>query len=283
MAAMEELEAEAELLDLLVDMDSGCSDTDVLNIRVVQIGKAFTHRLETWPIFVMDFRLIKFTCGSDKYYHGLIRDDLNLVKTPRPYDLKVLDHPDNCFVKSNVSEFGDAIKVQDLSLLPDGILIIWKWDQFTETKGEDEHGDGDDWNEREFFEDKQQTHTVVFKCIGTTKERGYQDTLRLISKLPLDDTVVKLRPEPDNPYDSKAIAFVVNVGDKERRIGYIVRELLDEVHQVLEAHLIQKTIFSWVKYLVEWPRSGPGYYCGISITKQGKWSNNVIKCQSSRN
>ena len=265
-------------LDLMLDTDNSA---DVLDIRVVQIGKAFTHRLETWPIFVMDFRLFKFTCGSEKFYHGLIRDDLNLAKTPRPYNLKVLDHPDSCFVKSDLSEFSHAIKVQDLSLLPEGILIVWKWDQFT-AEDDDEHGEGavgesGDWSDREFFEEdtlKQQTHTVVFKCIGTTKERGYQEALRLISHLPLEDTIVKLRPEPENPYDSKAIAFVVNLGNN------VVRDLVDEVHQALEGNLIQKTSFSWIKYLVEWPRSGPGFYCGISITKHGKWSNNAIKCQS---
>jgi len=42
---------------------------------------------------------------------------------------------------------------------------------------------------------------------------------------------VKIEPEPTNPYDSKAICFKCFVGGLWCRIGYIVREVLDEVHE----------------------------------------------------
>ena len=38
-------------------------------------------------------------------------------------------------------------------------------------------------------------------------------------------------PEPNNQYDSKAIAFVCNIDEKWQRIGYIVRKSLDHVHK----------------------------------------------------
>ena len=53
------------------------------------------------------------------------------------------------------------------------------------------------------------THTVVFKCIGVAKEKKYQDTLKYAKKRLDNDGVklpVKLHPEPDNKWDSKAIA-----------------------------------------------------------------------------
>lgn len=37
----------------------------------------------------------------------------------------------------------------------------------------------------------------------------------------------------------------------------VIRELLDEVHQALNNHTIRRIKFAWVKYIVEWPRSGP--------------------------
>ena len=42
---------------------------------------------------------------------------------------------------------------------------------------------------------------------------------------------VDLVPEPENPQDSKAIAFKCKVDGKWCVIGYVVREALDVVHQ----------------------------------------------------
>ena len=53
------------------------------------------------------------------------------------------------------------------------------------------------------------THRVVFKCIGTTKNSCYQE--RLAKASPLinkgDAVLVKIKQEPDNAVDSKAILF----------------------------------------------------------------------------
>lgn len=101
--------------------------------------------------------------------------------------------------------------------------------------------------------------------------------LKSVSELPLDDTEVMLRPETEIPYDAKAIAFVVNLSGKEHRVGYVIRELLDEVHQALNNYPIRRVKIAWVKYVVQWPKSGPGFYCVIDITKKGTWSYNDVK------
>ena len=41
---------------------------------------------------------------------------------------------------------------------------------------------------------------------------------------------VRIEHEPDNPYDSKAIAFKCLLNCKWQRIGYVVRECLDNMH-----------------------------------------------------
>ena len=91
---------------------------------------------------------------------------------------------------------------------------------------------------------------------------------------------VKIVPEPDNQYDSKAIAFQCKVDSKWHKIGYIVREALDDVHRALVQKKIISVKFAWAKYLVVWMRSGPGYYAGINIALNGEWSHEVCRCAS---
>ena len=76
---------------------------------------------------------------------------------------------------------------------------------------------------------------------------------------------VKLFSEPENQYDSKAITFKCNVDGNWVRIGYVVREALDLLHSVLAAKKIISVKFAWVKFMVEWVHSGPGFYAGINI------------------
>lgn len=87
---------------------------------------------------------------------------------------------------------------------------------------------------------------------------------------------VTIEPESTNPYDSKAICFKCEVGGKWCRIGYIVRELLDEVHETLREDKILYIKFAWVKYLLHWTRSGPGFYAGVYIARHGEWSQRCI-------
>ena len=91
---------------------------------------------------------------------------------------------------------------------------------------------------------------------------------------------VKIVPEPDKQYDSKAIAFQCKVDGKWQKIGYIVREALDNVHRALMQKIISVK-FAWVKYLVISMRYGPGY-AGINIAIDGEWSQEVCRCASTR-
>jgi len=57
------------------------------------------------------------------------------------------------------------------------------------------------------------THSVIFKCIGATKEHRYQQLLDLAKqKKSVGETVpVKLKKEPSNLIDSQAIALCVKL------------------------------------------------------------------------
>ena len=181
-------------------------------------------------------------------------------------------------------------------------MVVWKWewqddiDHVSEASSEgitainpdiesccDEDEDNKEDDESN-DDDDSRTHTVTFKCIGTTHHVDAQDTLcrasRLLNKS--EHVPVNIIPEPDNPYDSKAIAFKCFVGGAWNRIGYIVKEALESVHSARDQRSIAAVEFSWIKYLITWPRSGPGYYAGINITIYGQWPVVVVNCASTR-
>ena len=82
---------------------------------------------------------------------------------------------------------------------------------------------------------------MAFKCIGTTHNFNAQEVLRKVSTLleQGEQVPVKVIPEPDNQYDSKAITFQCKVDSKWHKIGYIVREALDDVHRANENYFRQ--------------------------------------------
>ena len=115
------------------------------------------------------------------------------------------------------------------------------------------------------------THSVIFKCMGVTKEKRYQDIPKY-AKQQLDNGIrlpLKLQLEPDNKYDSKAIAFMCHDNSGWQRIGYVLREVTDEVHGAINNGKILNVAFDWTKYCVHF--STCGWYTGIRITLNGEW------------
>lgn len=103
------------------------------------------------------------------------------------------------------------------------------------------------------------THSVVFKCIGCNKENRYQELLALAKRKSTKDDVnilVKLQPEPNNPIDTKAIAFMCKAENNWERIGYVVQEALDDVHEVINTNKILGISFQWIKFIILRPLDG---------------------------
>jgi len=65
-------------------------------------------------------------------------------------------------------------------------------------------------------------------------------------------------------------------------IGYVVKEALESVHSARDQGRITAVEFSWIKYLITWPTSGPGFYAGIDISVYGRWPAVVVNCASTR-
>ena len=90
---------------------------------------------------------------------------------------------------------------------------------------------------------------------------------------------VKLYPEPDNPVDSKAIAFMCQIADSAwERIGYAVSEVLDELHEAMSRGKIISVSFDYIRYSVHF--SKPGWYAGIRIARSGEWSSTVLRSRA---
>ena len=89
-----------------------------------------------------------------------------------------------------------------------------------------------------------------------------------------ENAEVKLQKEMDNPFDANAIAFMCNASGNWERIGYVVAEALPDVNEALSKKKIIKVYFDWIKYIVYF--KNPGWYAGITVTRNGNWSNTVM-------
>lgn len=175
------------------------------------------------------------------------------------------------------------------------MLVIWDWEllscdsENTEESAECESDYNSDEKHQSDPEDDQRhkpasRHTVTFKVIGCTKEPQYQSTL-LWARDSLEqggNVKVELTPEPSNPYNPKAIAFRCLKDGSFIRIGYVVNEIVSDVHNALVNNEVVAVEFKWIKYVCDWTRSGPGYFAGVDVTKVGRWPAAVVRAASTR-
>ena len=169
------------------------------------------------------------------------------------------------------------------------MYLVWKWDWArADTNHCTEIGangcDIDSVDSEQDIEQIKETtlDTVRFKVIGVTRDKKYQHALERANERICSDKVVEVDifKEPNNPIDSKAIVFKCFLEDQWHRIGYIVKEALDDVHEALSTNSIVGVKFGWVKFRFDFQQSGPGFYAGVDITRIGAWSSTVHACAS---
>lgn len=188
-----------------------------------------------------------------------------------------------------MSEFSTAVDIDDLITIPSmGVWVIWKWNWLKSDariddceEGHVEHSaDEDD----DSGDDDSLVHSIIFKCIGATRNPNYQTALRMARDIISKGLTVPVKPvrEPNNVRDARAIAFVCHINGKDYTIGYVINELLEEVHKAIDDETILTSDFSWVRYITDWSRSGPGFFAGIKITKKGKWSHQAVRLATTK-
>ena len=69
-----------------------------------------------------------------------------------------------------------------------------------------------------------------FQCTGATRSADYQSSLTVVHDLMAEGCSVsaKLVNEPNDPCDSRALAFVCQIKKKQHTIGYAVCELFED-------------------------------------------------------
>ena len=193
-----------------------------------------------------------------------------------------------------MSEFSTAVDIDDLTIVSSmGVWVIWKWNWLESTitdaariddcnvadsvkhslADDDDSGDGGSL-----------VHSIIFKCIGATRNPNYQIALSMARDIISEGLTVpvKLVHEPNNICDAKTLAFVSHINGKDYTIGYVINELLEEVHKAIDDETILACDFSWVRYITDWTRSGPGFFAGIKITKKGKWSRHAVRLATTK-
>ena len=85
---------------------------------------------------------------------------------------------------------------------------------------------------------------------------------------------VRLTPQPDNPYDSHAVAFECQVDGSWGVFGYVIKELCDHVLDAISKGEIVSVDFAWIKYKIL-KTTGAGYYTAVRVTKKKEWAQNV--------
>ncbi len=266
-------------------------------ITILKLGKKVQYTVPSFPVFTASLMEMKFQFvdgDSSTVYDGYIKDSPDLARN-YPALLKILNGYVNGFT-IEPDEFNRSVTLEDEKKLCDEkVFVIWKWtwenspeqntfpsaDDSTATADEDD-GSDQQWEEDEFTSTLI-THSVIFKCMGTTKSVRSQEVLsEAATKLKNHETIeVRLRKEPTNPKDSRAIAFDCSLRSNHWDcIGYVVKEALDGVHQATEQCSIVTVNLNWVRYITHWSRCDPGWYCGIKITKKGDWSREVVRCSS---
>ncbi len=198
-------------------------------------------------------------------------------------------------VNKFVAQF--PLHVFKMNQLADSIIVIWKilckedgkttylMHHSSDDEGctfirEDSSSDDSNFDGATTYPDV--PHTIVFKCIGASRDSQSQASLRTArGVIASGGTVpVRMRPEPTNIVDSRAIVFECEIEKKWRTIGYVVTEVLDHVHVAISSGSILSVNFKCIRYVTHWTVSGPGYYTVISVTKIGPWSRLVKRYQS---
>lgn len=121
------------------------------------------------------------------------------------------------------------------------------------------------------------SHCLPFKVLGqcytAERQKALQESYEYLyeNNRPV---FVKLKAEPDNPYDRNAIAVYIMASSEYKKVGYLAQELTQFVHPLLNDPSLGvsvKKIRLCTTFLMI------GFYLTIEITRKGFWEKAVVK------
>lgn len=284
--------------DGTVSLCDECSqpEEDHYLVTIMAVGTQIKYTVPSFPVLTVLLREARFQFANEmECFDGYIRSCPSLDRT-YPGLLKLCFGYKNAF-SIDPEEFELSVPgLENKTLYEERVFVMWKWSWMDvselDAKGSDKESDKveeadnpDSGNEDELdksIASSLVSHSVTFKCMGANKVVRSQEVLtESAQKLKKGEYVeLRLRKEPSNPKDSRAIAFDCKHNNKWELIGYVVREALEDVHHAIENNLIVSVQFDWIRYITHWSRSGPAWYCGVKITKQGEWPSAIVRCGS---
>ena len=296
-------------------------DRGNLRVVVLEAKSIYRYTIPSFCAITMNLQRVTLECltaQDEKNFDGYIRveGDRHRINRCLPACVRIVSA---CIVPvsyptciygllqflfhTQEAEFSLEISTENLKLGPSGVFVIyeWEWEDGTNAEMTYEKMRDCSYSSQQSCSSPSPspsphpldnlaissssivTHVIVFKCIGAVRDEGQQKALEqaFIARQNGETVPVKIEPEPTNPYDSKAICFKCLLGGMWCRIGYIVRAL-DEVHEAIRNERILWVRFAWVKFLLHWTRSGPGFYAGINIARIGEWSDRCVRSASTK-
>ena len=181
-----------------------------------------------------------------------------------------------------MGEFCKSAPAHHLRNPNDGVYLVWKWgwsnscDSLPSPYVSDSECDQQSTESDVCASELEVYDTVRVKVIGVSESLEKANEL-IRAK---NDVKVALFHEPDNPVDSRAVSFMCLIDGKWHNIGYVVKEALDDVHVALSSNAISDVKIAWLKFRIDFYRSGPAFYAAVYITRKGHWSS-VVHCSAS--
>ncbi len=225
-------------------------------LYVVSVGKTIDYTVPSFPVFKTKLTPIQYTIENDEKLNGIVLDGFihadDAQTASANSTLRLCAGHENAFFIP-LQEFNRSIDITgaELSTFYNELFVLWNWFVMPEVVFVPESLPVDDSeiqyvsdsdledNDEDTEEDTDSgtssndvLHSVVFKCIGSTKEPKYQELLAemALKKRRGEVADVRINPEPFNQYDSSAIAIEGFVDHSWERVGYLVREVLENVH-----------------------------------------------------
>ena len=128
---------------------------------------------------------------------------------------------------------------------------------------------------KEYLNQVQEKHTLVFKVLGTCFSKERQTHLEMAYEC-MERNIhvfIDLVPEPENTHDPNAIAVCIMSQDEFEKVGYIPRELTGFIHPLILTGDMEVCVKS-IRFRTNYLRVG--YYLTINITKTGLWDDAVV-------
>ncbi|XP_035694411.1 exonuclease 1-like [Branchiostoma floridae] len=246
---------------------------------VFSIGEGLQWTPPCFPVMTLDFVTGTLSSEHNTPHSPCLfkaSDHRVLLETP-PFDITIQK---SCTIKHESQSY-IVVWEWDFFSLPDNYSddIMSQFSQATISSGNtpedaayttDQESDDSDSDSG----DDDGEHEIAFKVMGVTKKLRRQEVLVIGRKMTQPPTV-DIIPDPDNFYDANAIAVRLHTDKGPEIVGYIVTELTQYVHPLLNTDRLVCVRAGNITLRTEFLH--PGYYMKLLITKKGKWEPAVVK------